>query len=571
MLSPRPTLRYSLQGQYGSGALHSASQSRAESKRDPRPFSSRTIEESNTIDEYANDMDARTLRELMDRDNRRQERKRKNDQDRAQRRLDRHAARGQAEAESRTRPSRRREQEIPREQRATEPGPSGVVKEYTQEMRRRADPTVEHESIQDPFADPEPSTSTIEPPVAIRHVHPEPMTTVPYSQTYESPPASPARHMRQPSNISQSTDPRTHSLQDLSQTGSNDLRPTESNNTRRGSALAALFRRSGVGKRGAPSQQSFSNTSRESMGTRYTPPPDTHERTYRRPSSGAPIRTKSIFREDLPESPLSPPESRVQSPEAGEFEDIPPLPSEQGRLEGLNQLHSQRESYDSAAVPSVALLSQSLASVDSEGSWLSGRPRKRASQQLSLGRSSLPQRSPTIAGRSTDDLGIYEDQQGRRSYGSYGPLEQPSGLSKVHSAVGDSEDATPNFEEDEDKVMQGSVSRQPTVVHRQPRIQSSEGLLRQYTDETPDALPTPSEQTDADEYETADETSPQVTPSDRPASSVAQATQGYGLTHARTISAGSARLLDIPARRDSWRRSVDRTPTPPQEQSSSHL
>ena len=32
--------------------------------------------------------------------------------------------------------------------------------------------------------------------------------------------------------------------------------------------------------------------------------------------------------------------------------------------------------------PSDAILSQSLASVDSEGSWLSGRPPKRSSQQI---------------------------------------------------------------------------------------------------------------------------------------------------------------------------------------------
>ena len=569
IFSARPTLRYSLSGQYGSGALRSSAPSRADSKRETRPISRPTIEENRTIDEYADSMDARTLRELMDRDQRRKERRRKTDQDRARKRLERYAARGDTEPGDRKHRSRRKEKEIEKHKERTQeaaglglhtvdqPASSGHLKEYGPVGTESERPITPHSPAADPFSDSSFAISSemshVEPPEMIGKTHPEPIPTIPYEQVKEdfvSPTAF--RHDRQASTLSQSTDPRTNSMHDLSQVGSyGDRRPSEARGARRTGTLSALFRRSGLHKRG-PSRESFSNTSRESMAARFTPPPDNHERTYRRASSGAPIRTKSKFREDLPESPISPPESRVQSPIGAEDEGVPPLPSEQARFGGDGgetvTMLSQRGSYDSTMAPSAGLLSQSLASVDSEGSWLSGRPRKRTSQQMSLGRSSFIRSPSALGNQSTEDLGLYEDMPARRSYGP----DHPSGLSNIRSVLDMDDDKTGRDSPQDEQINQGHVSRRPTIVNRQPRVHSSEGLLRQFTDDS--ERTTQSEVTE--DFETASEaTAGQSSPEQASPEEVGPVVKQATLTHTRSISAGSARLLEIPSRTDSQRNS----------------
>lgn len=559
ILSPRPKLRYSMHGQYPSGALRSSVPSRSDSRKE-RPFSRKTIDEANTIDEYADGMDAKTLRELMERDQRRKERRRKTDSDRARHKLEREAAR-RGGGEPNTARRRRKDAETRQSEDPAIIGSSGTKKEYAVEPAEQIRPVTAQRvyPAEDPFADANAQSSVVEAPSVLQQTHPDPIPTIPYSATAEeSPPVTPIRHVRQQSSLSQSTDPRTGSFQDLSKTVSEGRRSSRLGTSRRTGALSALFRRSGIGKR--DSQPTFSNTSRESMGARYTPPPDNSERTYRRVSSGMPIRTKSKFRENLDDEPEANPDMYPRPP-TPDMEAIPPLPSEQGRFaEAKSPSRSQRESYDSTYAPSAALLSQSLASVDSEGSWLSGgRPKKRASQQMSLGRSSLAQRPSTLEGPSVDDLGIYEETPGRRNEGL---AQQSQGSGGVRSAMAieaddDGARSTPGLEEGEEQVIEGQVSRRPTVVHRQPRIHSSEGLLRDMLAEDPYAtVATPSEQ-----YETADEATPEQTTPEAVAE-LQNATQGYGLTHARSISAGSARLLDIPSRRESWRRSAARTPSP---------
>jgi hypothetical protein len=261
-----------------------------------------------------------------------------------------------------------------------------------------------------------------------------------------------------------------------------------------------------------------------------------------------PTRTKSKFREDLPESPLSPPDSRYQSPALGQRNDVAPLPSDLSvaRLAGSGYIthgskpaHSHTDSYDSAGGPNPELLSQSLASVDSEASWLAGgaagRPKKRSSQQMSIARSSL--RQPLDA--STDDLGTP-----RESIGT--------------APIGDEDGLNPFQEEGEEQIVQGTVSRRPTIVHRSQRANSHEGLLNQFSNEQ-SPMVTPSE---GEYYETASEMeSPDV--GEAQIASFGQIAPVYGLQHARSISAGSARLLDIPARVEQPSQTSHRSGTPP--------
>lgn len=532
MLSPRPTLRYSLQSHYTSGAMRSTAPSRAESKKDPRPLSKQTSNKRDTIDEYADDMDARTLRELMERDQKRVERRRRTEERRARRKLERYAARG--EEEDAARRARERELDAFDQPAAAAAGPSGMARDYPL-ASEQLQPSPDHrEPAVNPFDD---TRNTDASPYAVASdTYPETNTRTAYAGIHPSPPASP-QHRRTPA---------TQEVRDTS----NYDQPEPAPGAKRGGALAALFRRSGVGKRGTPaaavSERSFSNTSRESM-SRQTSPPQLHEQPYRALSTGGssvPSRTKSKFREDLPESPLSPPDSRMQSPDAGEVEALPPLPSEQSRFIGAGPLpephHSHSASYDSVAPASAGMLSQSLASVDSEGSWLSGgRPKKRTSQQMSIARSSLANRP---LGESNDDLSNVGSDFNR---GSIGGGEAPPSVQEDKP-----EPRLQGHETGGEQLGHGSAVPVPTIVREEDKTdqrQSAGGGIS--------PMPTPS---DTEYYETADEvashgtTPDQLTPDVGEGAQLEQATPAYGLQHVRSISAGSARLLDIPARRDSW-------------------
>jgi hypothetical protein len=84
------------------------------------------------------------------------------------------------------------------------------------------------------------------------------------------------------------------------------------------------------------------------------------------------------------------------------------------------------------------------------------------------------------------------------------------------------------------------VRRQPTLVHRDPRAKSREALLTEYSaggGDTP--VPTSADTGRGSMEFDPEEPEPQL----QRASSV-----GYGKGHARQISAGSAKLFDVPPR-----------------------
>jgi hypothetical protein len=91
----------------------------------------------------------------------------------------------------------------------------------------------------------------------------------------------------------------------------------------------------------------------------------------------------------------------------------------------------------------------------------------------------------------------------------------------------------PEGEVEEEEFVQSGVARQPTIVHRRPRVKSAEGLLSMYLDEPP----TPSG---------AAEKEPETPESDNEPVTVQRAKSiDFGRQHSRHVSAGSARLLDI--------------------------
>ena len=645
MLSPRPKIRFSVGSQYyydGTGDA-STRPRRANSKREHKLSFEKEIltdgKRSQRIDDLADTLDAGALREILERDKRRRERKRKANEEKLRRKLERRA-------------EKQRETERPGTPGAAGPESTGIIglgieKDVATPMEdvqhttppqpdqiQTTSPAIQSGAQDQPL--PTPVESPVETPVVAN------AQAVRYSRASLSS-ASPG-HARASSNISQmpelpseiaarsapvetvetSEDPRTsgpiHPIESVttaetvSQKGTGRRRSSEG---RRMRMWAAIFRRSkrksSEQMRKPPSEASFSNTSRESMARQPLPahlvaPPPVAQ--IRRPS-GAPARTMSKFREDLPEYPLSPPDSRIQSPEV---ETPNPIAARRGSRP-LSNIRIDSESptndastadnetrpslrTDSPVSPTVAatgLMSQSLASIDSEGSWLSGKPVKRRSNKSHV-RSSIG--SGNTAARHLDDftnsyeeLGIPDDEyfrrltpqaeESRRSGHSSGDVvfgrKASSTAIAAMSTTAESDDESPRMEssrgvggegeEDEsvesgEKLVKDNVERRPTVVHRQPRVKSTEGLLSYYTADEPSPeepeQPTSSENAARDgEAEAMDLDSPPDSPSSEsniePVMVQRARSVDLGKQHVRHLSAGSARLLDIVGKR----RSVD--------------
>jgi hypothetical protein len=352
---------------------------------------------------------------------------------------------------------------------------------------------------------------------------------------------------------------------------------------------ASFFKRGGRRKRSSTDRgetpSEFSNTSRESF-SRQQPPPIVPPRTFRRSGSGTPVtpqRTRSKFREDLPELPLSPPDSRMQSPEippahhaatatttttAARHEANEPNQSPVRPVDGRSvatsssipatdrsrpddQVIQQRSmDYPSPEAP-PPVLSQSLASVDSEGSWLSGKPVKRSSGQLgrpfrqsqsSLGQpfaaaSSEPEENDVAEDEYFHQLTPAPEETRRTSLASERRKASSTIIDPDREGGHPPEPEVPPLPDRAGETWHGSVGRQAMIVRHTNRAKSNEGLLNEFlADEVEPS--SPEDEGDAPNFETPAEEL-QESPLMR-ARSV-----DYGKGHARHISAGSARLLDI--------------------------
>lgn len=102
-----------------------------------------------------------------------------------------------------------------------------------------------------------------------------------------------------------------------------------------------------------------------------------------------------------------------------------------------------------------------------------------------------------------------------------------------------------------DTIMHTGASRQPTVIHRDPRVKSSEGLLNQFMESKPeDDYPTPqgSPTTEAFFNDGDDTTSEGQTPTEETPMQRATSVK-LGHSHVRSTSGThSPRLFDIPKR-----------------------
>jgi hypothetical protein len=616
IFAPRPTIRLSVGSHYyynnGDRSSPTARLERGNSRKERRPLSSdedKQWKRTSRIDDLADTLDAGALREILDRDKRRLEKKAKADHERLQRRLARRAEKQNAAA-SGTPP-------VPARSDAVGAVGLGIEKETAMPAQ---EPVVPMEDVRPATPSTPPWLRPLTPPPLHRVETIEPLTPAandnsqlptPMETPMEDMVVSDAQavrysrgsiagpvHTRGPSNVSMMPELLSERLAEESPfesvepyhdpTRSGSLHPVDTIDTttskqgssfrrrssdgRRMSAFASFFRR---GKRSSqepgrttPSEASFSNTSRESMSRQPLPAHlvatiPTAPIQIKRPSS-VPRRTMSKFREDLPEFPLSPPDSRVASPEVPSTSAIAARRRNQHpadiRVGSIGLAANTRS--DSPVSPGLPLgnkMSQSLASVDSEGSWLSGKPVKRISNK-SMMRSSVASsavQQNVDFNNSFEELGMADDEYFKRLTPQPEELRRSNLSSELlarkasstvmatldPAAESDEENQpTPSARRSEDsEYVKEGLARQPTVVHRNVRVKSTEGLLTFFDADKP----SPEESRKNLDVEPD---SPQSDDSTEQATVQRAKSVDFGKHHVRHLSAGSAKLLDIQKR-----------------------
>jgi hypothetical protein len=594
IFAPRPTIRYSVGSQYtysGERTSLPAHQEKAEGRRERRHVSGREEKQwkrTSRIDDLADELDAGALRDILERDKRRQDKKAKADQERLQRRLARRTEKQNA-APAGTPPVALhnepqdmvglgidKEESVPME---------GVRSSTPPWLHPSSPPPMHRLETQQPLTPTRLDNSQLPTPVE------SPVEDMVVSDAqairYSKGSVSGFAHTRGPSNVSQMPDLLSEklaredpagSVERFSGSTSGSIHPTNTIDTtttsigrrssegRRMSAFASFFRR---GKRSSqqemgrttPSEISFSNTSRESMSRQPLPAHlvatmPTQPIQIKKPS-GAPRRTMSKFREDLPEFPHSPPDSLVSSTDVPHTSAIAArrrkhVPSD---LRVGSVVNARSDSPISPGLPVTNKMSQSLASVDSEGSWLSGRPVKRISNK-SMIRSSVASSAVHQNheyNNSFEELGMADDEYFRRlnqqpeDRFNSNRLDDHS-LRKASSTAMATLDAAAESDEErtpcatrsgEEEHIKGGIARQPTIIHRNARAKSIEGLLT-----FPDA-----DKFNPEEMHQKLDREPESPPSDSDQAFVQRARSvDLGKQHVRHLSAGSAKLLDIQKR-----------------------
>ncbi|ELR09288.1 hypothetical protein VC83_06672 [Pseudogymnoascus destructans] len=619
LFTPRPTIRYSENPkfkQYESGVgIERSNSSKRKRALEKVPVPEEKPAYRKRIDDLADGLDAGALRELMERDNRRREQRRT------------------SEREAMAQRARRKERQKAEESQAiihgNEPAKimdrgvmgrelMGLGIEGQKPVEAPAQQSTEPATTTDGAADvrngaPESGAQNVPAGILVNGSLPSPDLESPASEqsepvlataqvarlsraTMSPPPSLQAGHHRNASSVSQINDlpappkstelpapipapipqvehiPAELSKQDTSRTS------FDTGSSKQHSSWKSWFTRNSKEKRSSI-QSSFSNTTREST---VAPPPATVIYAIPIVHPPGPKRTMSRFREDLPELPMSPPYSRVQSPELDIMRVQPierslPMNITSGRksAEPPSQMqldtssgHRSHLRYETptgehpADVPSPEpsnALSQSLASIDSEGSWLSGRARansKRSSRQIPPtqsrdSHSSLVKRYRNLSD-SAEELGIAEGEYYNRL--TPGPDDM---YSKTNMANRISGNPMPSSDEEDGESLGspvsksskwGEVAHTPTIVHREPRAALRQGRLNDFQDYDSgddEKLDSPlSPPKDGVNSETAE--SP-VTPVG--GGGLDRATSiDYKKAHMRAVSAGSARLLDLKPR-----------------------
>lgn len=529
-LAPRPTLRYAVcPPRYSNPSVHRPDRhvSVRNKVSDKEPIPEATLRAHKRIDDLANDLTASDLRELMERDERRKTRKRERDQERLQKRLARRAEKDKAaRGEGRHSPPNLDRGVMGRESVGLGVEPNGVV---VTSSRSRSPPKPSSKQLgKRPAAemedDGEPSGTAHQGPLA--HFHRTdsiPLDNVSMvSEPAAEPPVprseSPRKKIILMPRASRSKSPH-RSNPPMAETPESLRKTSEGSIKKRmRRSWSNLFRWGSRSKRSS-GPSSFSNTSRDSMSAAHPPSAAIPAALTRKLSSNVPKRTMSRFREDLPELPLSPPDSRGTSPEAV----IPPAILEQdspdldSTMDFDNPTPKRRDtpmapdeatgsapaSMPTTVGPSPEPPASLSMGIDSEGSWFGT---KRNSVQRAPRVPPSPPRFHHHRSGSESSFDSHDDpdlprQEVVEDEGSYVADEDYlSRLANHRSASTRMKNARP-VSNDSDGARWGEVGGQtPNVVepHAGDLFKSREGLLNTFSE---DGNGSESSLADADENE----------------------------------------------------------------------
>lgn len=611
-LAPRPILRYAANPRWqpstSYGPSRTTSQRRKLSERPAIP--EEMLRARKRVDDLADGLDASDIRELMERDKRRRERRKVKEQAGAEKRLARAAAKQKAAQLSAAKdgsppPQNLERGVLGRELAGLGVDPASAV--VTSSKRRITNASPEHAEGHEVDAA-TPKSSARSPVDDFHRMNSIPLDAMtPQKKKKKRPgvethlPPSPAsRTSPTVGRLSKNKKSTSKPSFDLAQSRSTISPPPatidEANPSRHSGGLqqkvrlsfTSLFKWASKTSRRSSGPSSFSNASREEMqaaiqsqapssvtpsaapaatgittapstttapGTNTPPYPPPPPIPMMKPNSGAPKRTRSRFREDLPELPQSPPPPpQLASPKAATHQEHakeeaktahePSRPTPIDIPTPTRYSHSWRqERYNASPEPHAI----SLASVDSEASWLSGRLGGARSGSRQMARRERADSQATTTNNSVEEEhGIAEDE--------YFSRLTPSRLMRTTSSPvhrNSTGEALPSSDEDEPAVsMEGDMKwgsvqarQQPTVVHAseyvmEEDLKSFDGVLNSADSEND------SEMDDVVNTENI--------------SGLQRATSiNLGKDNAQRISAGSAKILEISPREsaDSRRRS----------------
>ena len=479
------------------------------------------------VDNLADDLDAGALRELLERDRRRRERKKAEEYEKLQRKLQREAERQrleeeiasgshdhQVESQDMAETQRGRSStDYPAESREciaedasglneTRHNPPGVSTGSWLRGLSKGTERSDRQSFESVHVIGNIDDSSIrERRLGMRRSF-APSQEMGMSRSTLSPSHSPTRREVYSPTSSQAYNLGRESTSDVSRTIDSERRLSD-HSSGRVNTITSLFRR-GSSRLKRRYRERFqdrgsefsSNTSHESFFKVPTqssgPPPYVPPKTFLH--SGTMKRSQSKFREHFGDEPLSPPDSRLQSP------DIPEEPFEQSEMETeKSELHektqypipgSDSEPQDARAnhhyswtgdsmegdVDNIPL-SQSLASIDSEGSWMSGQFLRRISQRTSTpGRPSLsssrnrldeeraePSKEEDIL--ANEQLVKFSTNHDETTRASHVLSEQDNDFEMV------------NAPEPTEETWHDEIAKRPVLVNPAVRPKSNEGLL----------------------------------------------------------------------------------------------
>ncbi len=514
--TPRPVIRY----------VESPRASYPRSQKSPEPADRRakspSVEVSDEdlrtkrrIDELANDLDAGTLRELMDRDRRRRERQQLKDQEKLVRKLQRNAQRvpnlqepptGSPEVREgetngntenqRGRSSPQTQTEAQPTSQETEAFLSGEadegswLRDTSMDVERSGRKSPESAHVVGNIDD----SSICEKKTAQRLSF-GPSQEMTMSRSTISPSHSPSRRGVHSPDSSQLYGMTRESLSDISKNVGSERRSSDHSGAhvnpitsifRRGSSRLKRSYRERFPDRSPPPMK---NVSHESFFKVHTQTPTPAPTPYVPPKAllgtNSFKRSHSKFTEHFGDEPLSPPDSRLQSPDIPEHgplveDQVPdlqsksyyPIPGTDDRDGVKNGRNSWADSVEDD--PDNLPLSQSLASVDSEGSWMSGQFLRRISQkQANSGRSSRNRTEEGLDKSFKGDEGS-GDAQIQVGFGAF-PVEARTG---TDNAAADKDLVTPSQQEPTAETWRQDVAKRPVlVVNPAVRPKSTQGLL----------------------------------------------------------------------------------------------